>query len=1017
MGNKKYYRKNYNNNNNKKNYYFKNKKYNHKDNNYQYDNSQFDVNRIEELVNNNLGDDKINNNEFKEEEFIPKKKDNHDFSLDDIQKDVYKLSKTESLGVDVNTDDLKDEIEVEIKKKPRKNLLIKTSFGYALGIIILLLAIVGTTYSYFNYTRESTQADIVTGNIYVKVVEDTVNLNNKLYPTTKEAARSKTDNVVTFTVKGLNTSDKTIYYEIKLNYGNSKTGTRFNDKDLVFDLIEVGENGTETYLLDAVSFLSVDGRRIWVDTVPHGTTTEVTKTYKLRMWLSDKVTIDDDNGTYPASTYKNYYASIKASVYGDMSLKSLPSSVKTSDTFVENGKSYFRVNLSNDYLLEDEGKLLDENDTVRIVVTNPENKLYFTYRDSEGNEELTQGESLDLTYTYNKNKTITMMVFTESKNDSNVSTSLNFEVYKNGTKVQEYTKQINVIGNNYCLNNGFTNLAECILVSDNLSQSKEEAITWINAKGTPDVNHTAPTYEYVELITENQTYTGNAGRPNWSSGAQYVFNSSTGTFALKQANGTTNASSSIALSDNLIGTYTCGTSNSGYETCGTIYKVTSVDTANNKITGTKITYKINSSMDSQVGLYKVVDNDGDSYIYRGAVSNNNVYFGGYYWKILRINGDGSIRLIFNGNTLASDGNKTAGNNAAISSTRATGINAEYPFNSNPGGPTYVGYMNTESDNYWTTGALASYSNFVENTAYYFADDFETYTDDYGNRQFKLKGNTYQSKVKDLTASQIEAHPYTCSGTKANLICSRLIKVDSRTNNTKVKGYYITYSPNYEENTSLTKADVEKNENDSTAKKQLDAWYETKFMNNQNNGKTITSYLIDNPFCNDRTINNTYTNGSYTLALSNSYTTGYSLTTNTYYQARRRLVDAVDPNKSATLLCNKNDNFSVTETANTNGKLDYPIGLITADEVAFAGGKYNEKNENFWLRTNGHFWTMSPSSFYSSNAYAYEFYVSPTGVMNYHYVTYGHGLRAVINISSNTQIRMGDGTPSNPYIID
>ena len=849
-----------------------------------------------------------------------------------------------------------------------------------ISVLVVAIALLGVSYAWFNYVRVGETQRIVTGSLYLVLEDktDAFSLRN-VYPLSVEEARARDDNLMTFSVSGKNTSSSdNIHYEIMLKNGDDMESpyVRFNPEHLVFDLIEVGENGEETYLLDAVSFPSVDGRRIWVDTVLHGTNEEVERTYKLRMWLSDKVLISDSdpNADYTAhmgtsTDFKNHYASIKIAVQGDMKLKSLPSSVKTSDTFVENGKSYFRVNLSNDYLLEDEGKLLDENDTVRIVVTNPENKLYFTYRDSEGNEELTQGESLDLTYTYNKNKTITMMVFTESKNDSNVSTSLNFEVYKNGTKVQEYVKQINVIGNNYCLNNGFTNLAECILVSDNLSQSKAQAITQINAKGTPDVNHTAPTYEYVELITENQTYTGTAGYPNWSSGASYVFNSSTGTFALKKADGTTNASSYIALSDNLIGTYTCGTSNSGYGTCGTIYKVTSVDTANNKITGTKITYKMNSSMDSQVGLYKVVDNDGDSYIYRGAVSNNNVYFGGYYWKVLRINGDGSIRLIFNGNALASDGNKTAGNNAAISSTRATGINATYPFNSNPGGPTYVGYMNTESDNYWTTSTLASYSNFAENTAYYFADDFETYTDAYGNRQFKLKGNTYQSKVKDLTASQIEAHPYTCSGTNANLVCSRLVKVDSRTNNTTVKGYYITYSPNYEANTSLTKADVEKNENDSTAKKQLDAWYETKFMNNQNNGKAVTTYLVDSPFCNDRSITRT-----------ENLNSGYLLTTHTYFAPRTRLLDAADGDKSATLLCNKNDNFSVTETTNTNGKLDYPIGLITADEVALAGGKYNEKNENFWLRTNGYFWTMTPSLFYSSLAYAIEFSVYPTGLM-------------------------------------
>ena len=851
---------------------------------------------------------------------------------------------------------------------------------------------------------------------------DTINLNN-VYPETKEEARSRDDNYVTFTINGKNTTEENVYYEIFLNYGNEiNNKIRFNDQDLVFDLIEIDENDEETYLLDAVSYDTFNERKIWIDTVLKNTSTEITRRYKLRAWISDRVLISDtdSNRSYyatGANAFNLHYATIKVGVYGDLNEKSLPSSATTRDSYVENGKSYFMTYLTNDYLLEEEGELLGENDIVTLEITNPENKIYFSYMDSKGNEDTTDNESLTLTYTYNRNETVNIKVFTESRNDSNVNTTLHFKVTKNGNIVQEYNKEIYVIGNNYCLNNGFTNLADCILVTENLSNTVNNAKTFINSKGSPNVNTTAPTYEYIEQVTENQTYTGTAGYPNWSSGASYVFNSTTGTFALKQSDGTTNASSYIALSDNLIGTYTCGTSNSGYATCGTIYKVTSVDTANNKITGTKITYKMNSSMDSQVGLYKVVDNDGDSYIYRGAVSNNNVYFGGYYWKVLRINGDGSIRLIFNGNTLASDGNKTAGNNAAISSTSVTGINATYPFNSNPGGPTYVGYMNTESDNYWTTSTLASYSNFAENTAYYFADDFETYTDAYGNRQFKLKGNTYQSKVKDLTASQIEAHPYTCSGTNANLVCSRLVKVDSRTDNTAVKGYYITYSPNYEANTSLTKADVEKNENDSTAKKQLDAWYETKFMNNQNNGKAVTTYLVDNPFCNDRTINNTYTNGSYTLALYNSYTTGYSLTTHTYYQTRRRLIDAVDPNKSATLLCNKNDNFSVGETTNTNGKLDYPIGLITADEVAFAGGKYNEKNENFWLRTNGYFWTMTPSHFASSTAYANEFRVNSTGLLSGNDVTSSNGLRAVINLSSNTLISMGDGTATNPYIID
>ena len=878
-----------------------------------------------------------------------------------------------------------------------------------LTIALVFVLLLGASYAWFNYYQEGRNYDVIAGDIYLTLNQGTNAINlEKVFPETVEKARNHEnhDNEITFTIQGINASNKDMYYEILLNQGDTiENKDRFRDSELVFDLIEVGTNNEETYLLDAVSFDELNNTKIWVDTVLKGTRSNISRTYKLRMWLSEAVTIGEGRTvTYNQDTYKDHYASVKVAVRADMNEKSLPATSITRSSYVENGKSYFMTKLSNDYKLEEEGELLDTNDIIKLEITNPDNLLYFQYRDSKGNEDTTNNTSLDLTYTYNKNETIDIQVFTISRNDTNVSTDLKIKVTKNGTVVQEYVKHVNVIGNNYCLNNGFNNLADCILVTENLSNSVNDAKSYIASKGAPDVNTTAPTYEYVELITENQTYTGAAGYFNWSSGASYVFNSSTGTFALKKADGTTNASSYIALSDNLIGTYTCGTSNSGYGTCGTIYKVTSVDTANNKITGTKITYKMNSSMDSQVGLYKVVDNDGDSYIYRGNVNNNNVLFGGYYWKIIRINGDGSIRLIFNGNSLSANGNKTAGNNAAISTTTATGAGSTYPFNSNPGGPTYVGYMNTESENYWTTTTLATYANFTENTAYYFADDFETYTDAYGNRQFKLKGNTYQSKVKDLTTAQIDAHPYTCSGTNANLICNRLVKVNSRSSNTSVTGYYVTYSPNYDSNTSLTKADVEKNENDSTAKKQLELWYHDKFMNNQNNGKAVTTYLVDNPFCNDRSITRT-----------GSYNSGYLLTTHTYFAPRTRLLDAADPNKSATLLCNKNDNFSVTETTNTNGKLDYPIGLITADEVAFAGGKFNEKNERFYLRTSGYYWTMSPSFFDSALAYACEFLVDPSGLMhNYYYVTSSYGLRAVINLSSETLITQGDGTIDNPY---
>ncbi|MCI8498369.1 MAG: hypothetical protein HFG33_03115 [Bacilli bacterium] len=48
------------------------------------------------------------------------------------------------------------------------------------------------------------------------------------------------------------------------------------------------------------------------------------------------------------------------------------------------------------------------------------------------------------------------------------------------------------------------------------------------------------------------------------------------------------------------------------------------------------------------GVFAMVDDYGTSYYYRGAVTNNYVKFGDFYWRIIRINGDGSLRIIYDG---------------------------------------------------------------------------------------------------------------------------------------------------------------------------------------------------------------------------------------------------------------------------------------------------------------------------------------------------------------------------------
>ena len=200
-----------------------------------------------------------------------------------------------------------------------------------ISAVCVITVLLGITYAWFNYTGIGKNQEIVAGDIYLTMGDtgNQVSLTN-IFPETKEEARTRNDNVITFTLSGNNTSDKDIYYEIKLGYGDNQPSPkeRFNDKDLVFDLVEIGQNNEETYLVDARSFSSINGTKIWVDTVDKNTTTTLTRTYKLRVWISDKVIISDteSNASYPATgdhAYKNHYATVKASVFGDFQEKDI----------------------------------------------------------------------------------------------------------------------------------------------------------------------------------------------------------------------------------------------------------------------------------------------------------------------------------------------------------------------------------------------------------------------------------------------------------------------------------------------------------------------------------------------------------------------------------------------------------------------------------------------------------------------------------------------------------------------
>ena len=108
-------------------------------------------------------------------------------------------------------------------------------------------------------------------------------------------------------------------------------------------------------------------------------------------------------------------------------------------------------------------------------------------------------------------------------------------------------------------------------------------------------------------------------------------------------------------------------------------------------------------------LCKAKDAYGDSYYYRGNVTNNYVKFADKYWRIVRINGDGTVRVIYDGTSAHANGES--------SEDRQIGMSA---FNSSYKDNAYVGYM------YGATGAstyAAAHANTNDSTIKAYIDNW------------------------------------------------------------------------------------------------------------------------------------------------------------------------------------------------------------------------------------------------------------------------------------------------------
>ncbi len=281
---------------------------------------------------------------------------------------------------------------------------------------------------------------------------------------------------------------------------------------------------------------------------------------------------------------------------------------------------------------------------------------------------------------------------------------------------------------------------------------------------------------------------------------------------------------------------------------------------------TRTDFSTTLTTDTTGTIYYADTSKGTTYYFAGAPTDNWVRWAGFYWRIIRINGDGSIRMIYQGTSANTTGTGTQIQTSAFNSSRNNNM--------------YVGFM-------YTSG--------------------------------QVHGLGTPSTIKGV----------------------------------------------------------------------LDTWYQNNLADNADD-------LDGNAgFCNDRT----------------PYSGTGIGTSATDYGALIRLYT----NKAPTFECaSESDLFTTSGSSEGNGALQYPIGLITMDEVAYAGGVVGSNNTSYYLYTGQNYWTMSP---YYAGSYALVLgVISIDGYSSAWNTNSAYGVRPVVNLKANTQFSSGNGTSETPFVV-
>ena len=223
-------------------------------------------------------------------------------------------------------------------------------------------------------------------------------------------------------------------------------------------------------------------------------------------------------------------------------------------------------------------------------------------------------------------------------------------------------------------------------------------------------------------------------------------------------------------------------------------------------------------------------------------------------------------------------------------------------------------------------------------------------------------------------------------------------VSSTFNNPDKSPKYVGYK--YGEDTSLDT--IRNNTTDSNIKTHIDTWYKNNLIN-------YTKYLSTSAvYCNDRS-----------LGTGQTYSASSKFNFASYYRMDYDTKGAkANPSYNCTDI---RDAFSVD---NTSAKLDYPISLMTADEIVYAGGVANKKMNTpyAWFQSNSvgtevstYWWSLSPNDWSGTGSRVWDWAYVDVG-FRADYVDNAFLVRPAISLKSCIKYGAGNGSASNPYTI-